>query len=388
MSKKIKVLYIEPCPLNFGGYYRSLDICQALSRNNISVDLLLSSDKKFSFFISKKIINSNLSLYILPRFYLSYFISGHILRGLIATLFGIFGNYDIIQATSPVQPESNIPLSILKLFGKKIVVSWEDLWTESTSSFNKLVTLYLQFWENNSPRLFKNFQCISNILVKRAKMLGAINIIKIINGTDPNYFCPNKILSQKKLKLSPKYKYLLTFGNTFGGNRLYLTLLTFQKILSLYPQTKLIMNLNSNLNLLTKSQRHKILSSTFKHIINVGYIPEALLPYYQSASDATIFTMDNNINEKACFPVRIGKFISSESTIIINENFSETTSILKKYHCAIIDVNLDNLAKKTVSYFKDKKLQEKYHRNVVSAKTALSWDNLIIPLIALYKKII
>jgi len=97
--------------------------------------------------------------------------------------------------------------------------------------------------------------------------------------------------------------------------------------------------------------------------------------------------MGKNINEKACFPVRVGKFLSGESVIIINDNHSETTSVLKKYRCVIIDSDFDKLASKTVEYFNNKKLQLKLHTTVVAAKKALSWDNLILPLISLYEKI-
>lgn len=388
MSKKIKILYIEPCPLNFGGYYRSIEICQALSRSNIKVDLLISSDKKISPLISKITINKNLSIYILPRYYLSAYISGHILRGVIATLFGLFGDYDIVQASSPVQPESNIPLTILKLFGKKIVVSWEDIWTDGVIPFNKIVTQYLKFWENNSPRFFENIICISQILVNRAKKLGAKNILKLINGTNIYFYCPNQKLSLKKLKLNTKFKYLLIFGNTFEGQRAYLTILTFQKILSLSPQTKLITNFDLRKQIANHPKIKNILPSTFNNIINAGYISNELLPHYLAASDIILFIMGNSLNEKACFPIRISKILSSESIIAIQENYSETTSTLKKYNCALIDTNLDRLALKTVDYFTNKKLQNKLHAQVIYAKNALNWDKLVIPLISLYKKII
>lgn len=376
MPKPLKILYIEPCPLNFGGYYRSFEICQALSRQNIKVDLLVSSNSKIFFKITKNIINQNLTIYVLPRLYLNFYITGRFLRGIIGTFFGIFGKYDIIHASSIVQLESNIPLSILKLFGKKTVMSWDDIWTDKTSPFNIHILKYLKFWENNAPKFFNNVCCISQILVNKAKKFGAKNVIKIINGTDPNYFCPAKSHSQKKLKLNPKFKYLLIFGNSFGSQRAQLILKVFNKILLLNPKTKLITNFNP-----------KDFSLSDNNVVNVGYIPEKLLPYYLAASDAVLFIMGNNLNEKACYPVRIGKFLSSESIIIINDNNSETTTVLKKYQCAIIDQDLNTLAQKTVDYFSNTKLQTKLHSSTIKAKKELSWDNLVSPLITLYQDI-
>lgn len=384
----MKILYIEPCTQNFGGYFRSLEICRALSRAGIKVDLLISSDQKYFFKITRQKFDKNLTIFILPRLYFNFYITGRILRGIIASFFSLFGKYDIIQASSIVQLESNIPLSIAKLFGKNVVYSWEDIWTENNTGFNQYVRRYLEFWENHSPRIFKNVQCISQILINKAKNLGAVNTVKILNGTDPGYFCPAKKASLRKLKLDPKFKYLLIFGNTYGEQRLYLTLLTFKKILVLHPQTKLITNYDLKKLLTAFPHITKIYSETSKQIINTGYIPDNLLPYYQSASDATIFIMGNNLNEKACFPVRMSKFISAESIIIINENHSETTAVLKKYSCAIIDSDLDQLAQKTVDFFRDPKIRKKLHQGTVIAKKELSWDNLVLPLISFYEQII
>src|SRR5258708_985670 len=128
----MKVLFIEPCHVNFGGYFRAYNICFHLSKNNVHVDLLCASEKKFQFGIRKTKINQHFTRYELPRFYFHFFLNGRILRGIIALFFGLSKNYDIIHAAVPIQLESNIPAFFLKLFGKKVVMDWDDHWESST----------------------------------------------------------------------------------------------------------------------------------------------------------------------------------------------------------------------------------------------------------------
>ena len=130
----MKVLFIEPCHVNFGGYYRARNICTYLSQNKVHVDLLIASGKNYSFKITKKQINPYFTQYELPRYYFHFFINGRILRGFIALAFGLFRTYDIIHACVPVQLESNIPAFFLKLFGKKVIMGWYRDWETDRKS--------------------------------------------------------------------------------------------------------------------------------------------------------------------------------------------------------------------------------------------------------------
>ena len=161
----MKILFIEPCFINFGGYHRAMNICPALAKHQVKVDLLVTSDKKFFLKIGKKKINKFLTIYELPRLTINFYITGRILRGVIGLFFGLFGQYDIIHAAMPSQFESNIPAFFLKLLGKKVVMDWDDICEESFI-VHPLVTTYTKFCEHQGPKFFNNYcVCSSQNLV-------------------------------------------------------------------------------------------------------------------------------------------------------------------------------------------------------------------------------
>jgi len=270
--------------------------------------------------------------------------------------------------------------------GKKTVMSWEDIWSNCAIQ-GRILNHYLSFWEKFSPRFFKNVVTISNIIQKRAIKLKAQNTIKLINGTDPSYPCPSQKTSLRRLKLNPNFSYLFTFGNSFGLDRNYLLLKYFQYLIKIDKNIRLITNFDSQSQLQNHRHKNKIDPRVFDFIINAGYIKETLLPYYFAASQAVVLILGNNLNERSCYPVRIGKFISSQKPIIINDINSETNHVLSQFHCSISSPSFKKLAQKTISTIHDQSKLNILVKNTILAKKALSWDNLINPLIGFYQKI-
>lgn len=376
----MKVLFIEPCYPQFGGYFRAYNICYHLSLNQIKVDLLVSSASHFTLLIKKTKINPLLTQYELPRVWLNFYLNGRILRGIIATFFGLFGNYDIIHAAVPIQLESNIPAFFLKLIGKVVVMDWDDLWVDNY--FNSLLfNKYIHFCELHAPRFFQNIVVVSDQLRNLAINRGAKNVIKLVNGVNTTQFKLHpRAQSRRRLKLDPKGKYLLTFGNSVAGKRGYLLFKTFEYIHKLDPSIKLITNINPT----DIFDFYKINKKLFSSIISVGHIPESQLGIYLAAADATIFILSHRPNDLACFPIRIGSYLNGESIIIIQDNGSETTNTLKKYGCALMASDLQSLARRTVSLLNNQSQQSQLLANTKLAKKDLDWNKLIRPLIKYY----
>jgi len=369
----MKILFIEPCFKNFGGYFRSINICRSLAKKNIKVTLLISSDQKFSPIIKKTIINRNLTQYELPRWEINFYLNGRILRGLIAAVWGLIGRFDIIHAAVPAQLESNIPALILRLSGKKVVFDWDDL-LENEISISPFLRSYSRFCEKFFPKIIKNYVVVSDLLFNLAQCRGATKIIKIINGVDVHQF---KLYPQKK-----NYNFL-TFGNTYSRDRTRLLLLLFEKIWRQEPRAQLIWNLDPLK--LVQQQKLKINPKIINNIHSVGNIPQKNLGKYIAQSQAILFMMGNLDSERACFPIRIGSYLSGEAIIILNDTNTEVVKTLKHYQCAIIDKDLDILASKSVELLHNPKIRQKLQPKINRAKSELSWDNLITPLINFYK---
>jgi hypothetical protein len=380
----MKILFIEPCFVNFGGYFRALNICKGLSRNGVKVDLLVGSNQKFFPKIEKKIIEKNLTLYQLPRLYVNFYINGRILRGFIATCFGLFKRYDVIHAAMPMQFESNIPAIILKILGKKIVMDWDEIF-EDTFPAKFPLKQYIYFCEHKLPKYFKNYCVTSDALTKLLKKRGAKKIIKVINGTDFSEFNPqDKLQYRQKLKLDPKTKYLFAYGNTFGANRPYKFFKTFEYIVKLDPSIKLLCNFNPEDIYKRDHLEGKIDPKIFSNIINLGYITNK---EYLYTADAALFLSGDGICEQANYPIRIGSYMGSNLVTAINDGNSEASNSLKKEKCAITSKNLKILAKKTVEFLNNPDTQQKYSHRLEKAKNHFSVEYLTLNLIKFYRSI-
>lgn len=385
----MKVLVIEPCFVNFGGHNRSFPMCLALSRKNIRVDLLVSSQSDFDLSIRRKKINEKFRQYELPRINIHPYLNGRILRGLIALWFGIFGKYDVVFARVPAQLESNIPAYLLKLLGKKVVLDWDDYWMGSPI-FNghNLIKKYIKFCETKSPKFFGNMVVISDFLENKAKQRGAKNVLKLQNGVVAGQFEPRDAAeSFQKLQLDKNKKYLLSIGNTYSRDRTRLLFEAFGEMRRLDPEIKLICNFNLPGKIKEQNLERSISQDCLENTIDLGYLSHQHLERCLSISSAAIFLQGKTEDELACYPVRIGSYLDRGLAIVMNDVGSEAGNTMKKYGCVIIDKDISILAKKTVDFLNDRELQKEMKQKALFAKEDLSWDNLVVNLIDFFEKI-
>jgi len=382
----MKILFIEPCYKNFGGYFRAINIAKSMSLKNIKIDLLIPSNKRLFLSIKKEKINKNLTLYELPRFYINFFFQGRLLRGFIGLFFSLLGKYDLIHAFMPIEFESNIPAFFLKLLGKKVIMDWDDMFENGQFKNNFLIHSYIKFCEKFFPKYIKNYTVTTDTLEKITKKRGATNVLTIINGVDYHQV---KIIDKKSaqtiLKLNPKYKYILTFGNTLSPQRAKPLFSFIQKLIDINHNIYIITNFDPNHLINEYDLNHIINKEAISHIINVGYITD--LSTYLSAVDATMLLIPPGLLEKTSFPIRIGTYLSAESIIITNDTGTYVNRILKQYKCAIIDKDLDKLAHLTSNILNNPNKHIKLKLNTKIAKKELSWKNITMSLIHYYQNL-
>jgi glycosyltransferase involved in cell wall biosynthesis len=389
----MKILLIEPCYENYGGYFRAFGIAKALSLKGAEVDLLLPSYKKFSLKIKRKKINENLTQYNLPHIYINFFITGRVLRGIIGCFFILFKKYDLIHIFVLVQFESNIPFLFAKLLRRKIVIDWDDYWTDAHQLVplydNWLIKEYLKFCEYKLQKMVLYASATTDFLMNELEKIGVKNRFKIINGVQKDQFVlMDKDEARKKLNLEKNDKIILTFGHTFFKERTIYLFRIFEKIYKLDNTIKLYFNYDPRKIVKEQCPEEKFDEEIFKNIINIGYLDKDKLSLYMGATDLVLFAMGDTTLEKACFPTRIGTYLNGERIIIMNDTDTEACNILRKYDCAIIGKNPLDLAEKTIEFFNNKTLRDNLEKNVKRAKESLSWDNIVKGLIEFYNKII
>ena len=390
----MKILITEPCYENYGGYFRAFGIAKALSKKGVKVDLLVSTRKKFSLKIRKKIINENLTQYDLPRVEVNYFITGRLLRAFLSLYFVIFKKYDLIHTFALVQFESSLPFLVAKLLRKKVIIDWDDYWSGSDEliPIHKkfgIIMEYLRFCEHVLQRQAEYATATSDFLMNKLEDLGVKVKFKVVNGVNKEQFeLMDRSEARERLRVGEKDKILLTFGHTFFKERTVYLFRIFEQIYKLDNTVKLYFNYDARKMIREQAPREEFDTAMFDNIVNVGYLDREKLSLYLGAADCVLFAMGETECEKACFPTRIGTFLNGERVIVMNKTDTEACRTLERYRCALIGDAPKEIAQKVISFLNDESLREKLEANVKVAREELSWENLTDDLLKFYDDIL
>jgi len=332
----MKILLISPCHKDFGGWYRARNISQALTRLNHNVNLIYNK-----------------------RHYRNLPI--RLLIGLKNVLRVVFDNSDVVHVFELVQPETLFPALVSKLFLKKVVVDLGDDWLHSPTfkRSGPLLKFFINILCKHLPKIFDNFTVTSDFL---ADLYTKKNVLKLINGVNTREFEPlSQTFCRSALKYSQSDKIVLSFGNTYGGDRSRLLLETISELNRLDPSIHIIINRRLN---------------------------KKELPLFVGACDVILFPTGDNPCERACFPIRVGTYLNGEKVIATDTSPTEFHETLKPYKCLIQSRTPKLLARRIVWFLKDPKLRNKLEYNVKVAKKDLDWDILIHNLEDFYDNII
>jgi glycosyltransferase involved in cell wall biosynthesis len=383
---KLKILLIQPCFENFGGYFRSIGLAKALAKKGHRVDLLISS-KENSLMIKKKREKRNLDVYELPRLKIHYLLNGKILRGILACFFIVLGRYDVIHIFEAIQPETNLPLIFCKIIRKKVILDIDEEWSNClfTQTTHRFLAAYTQFCDLKLSPRFEFLTVTSDYLVKKFKKLGVKNVFKIINGVDLDQFKPvSREKARKDLKINPQERMILSFGNTYLGERAYLLFKTFQAALKRDKSLQLYFNAPHPFRHHPKIEK-EITAQTLKNVVITGYLGKKRLPSYLGACDLTMFLTEDTPGERACFPVRIGSYLNGERVIVINQTETEAYQSLARQNCVVTGKNPVEIANQIMRFFNDQDFRRQLETNVKRARKNLSWDKLTDKLVKFYR---
>jgi len=378
MSKtKFKILMVQPCYENFGGFFRTFAMARSLARLNNKITMLISS-KESTCFSKKSISEKNLAQIELPRGVLG--LNGRFIRGILACWHILFNKYDFIICFGVTQPESNIPLVFARLIGKRVILDRDEFWQANFTTRPWIAQKYVWFCEEILIKLFKNHLVASTLLFQHSKKSGAKNIEKVINGIDLEQFkLWEKDKARSKLGFAKEDKILLTFGNTYENERANLLFKTFEQVLRQDSSVKLIINRKPSEYLDRIGVDPKILNN----ITTTGFIEPKNLGIYLAAADLVLFLTGNTENEKACFPIRVGSYLNGEAVITTLKTDTEWCKILKEHDCALLSDNIFDLAKLICIFLNDKKRIESLKANVRVIKKQLNWNVLILTVMRL-----
>jgi glycosyltransferase involved in cell wall biosynthesis len=397
-ARSPRVLLIEPCFENYGGYYRASGIARALALSGYQVDLLISSRTRFTLKIEKQVVNARLTIYKLPRLQFNAWFTGRFLRAFVAMGFFLFRRYDIIHLFAIVQFESLIPFLFLRLCmpWKKVILDWDDYWTEvhtqhpSGNLFEMApVRFAMRFCEYTIQKLARHITVTSRFLEKEVReKLGVGHCFKIINGVDRNQ-CEKveRNEARKRLGIGQDELLFLTFGNSFHNERTTALFQLFEHLYRLDPRAQLIINIDPSELWGKYGGELQLDPAAWARIRNVGYLGGEKLSNWLGAADAVLFTMTNDACEIACFPTRVGTFLNGEKIIAMNENDSEARHTLMEHNAVLVDSSLEKLAQRLMGIVRDPAMKAEWEQKSREARVALSWESLAPGIAGFYREI-
>lgn len=385
----MKILLIQSCYEGFGGYFRSSGIASALAKDGHNVRHIFSS-RENSLFIKRIRLSDNLTVFKLPRLNLSHIFNGRLIRGVAACFFIIFSKYDIVHIFEAMQLETGIPYVFCRLLRKKVVLDVGDEWLDSPTynSAGALLKSYIEFCDLRLASSAKFMTVTSEYLEQKYREKGVRNILKLINGVDLGQFqAMPRDEARGILKIGPDKKVILSFGNTYGGDRAYLLLKTFNYLNSFDNSILLYFNMDPRLFLNDPKIKSEIGGPALERIVVTGHIGAEALALYLGACDIILFLTGSRPSEKACFPIRVGSYLNGERVIAIDRTGTEAFNTLSRFNCILTGEGPYELAKNIIDFFNNDKLRRALEERVLKAKKELCWGRLISDLTALYRRI-
>jgi glycosyltransferase involved in cell wall biosynthesis len=387
MATGKRVLLVEPCYENYGGYYRAYGMARGLARAGYDVTLLISNRKRFAWRLERTTPAERLRIVKLPRTQFNPWLTGRVLRAVVALGFCLFGRYDLIHVFTIVQVESLLPFLFLRLLlpWKRVIVDWDDYWSFvhlcGAANYERfpfsLAPRYFRACEYGVQRLARHATCTSRLLEGELRRLGVPHRLKIVNGVDRTQFVPRaRAASRAQLGLAEGELVLLTVGHTYYRERAIFLVKLFEAIWRLEPSARMFCTAGVVEGFHQFRTTETADPAALVRIRRVGLLYGDDLATYLAACDAVLFTMGEIPTEQACFPTRIGTYLHGERILAMNETDTEACHTVKELDCALVDRSIERLAERTVAVLRDPAARRAMEDRIRVAKEKLSWEAL------------
>jgi len=379
----MKILFLNHNQEGLGTYWRCFFFAKYLSRRGCQIIMICASGKKFDFLVRRKKINKNFTIITLPRLcYHKYFTGQIIFRLPLNCIFVLFLDYDLIYAFTVAQPQIAIPAILGKfLKRKRLIIDWDDLWSGGFAKIHGgLIEFVLTFFERKSLRFADRITYVSELIGNEIKRIGFLNRAqKIPNGANVSQINPvDKNEAKRKLNLDEKEKYIVSVGNTYTES-LKLLVDAFSRV------SRKVKNLT--LILVGSIEMPQTFSFRKKKVMIVGKKPYSEIPYWLAVADVLVLPMEDNLIEKARFPIRFGDYLCAKRPIVSNA-VGEVKYFLEKYQAGLTcePHSVEDFSNKILLALNNDALSNKISENARKlAEGDLNWEKIAVKLTEVLK---
>ena len=310
----MKVLLINHNKRGVGTYLRAIEFGRVLSASGHQVELVTCSSRARQWRIEFHEAEWGGTEIVLPRFAVTRFVDGHILRTALVPILLLLRNPSTVWCFTLAHPMSAIGARFGAFLGKRVLGDWDDLWSGGFADHHPLVVRkMIEFLESSSLRYVKALTCATESL--RETAVGALGFPAGSCAVVPNGCSGYAVTLIDAAKRSPSpflCKYILYMGNTVS-DRLFDYIVAFERS-SLSSRCCLLL-----VGRFSDDEVSRINNLASDRTILVGSVErEAAMRYLAHASVMVLPMRDDGI-ERSRFPIRFAETVAAGVPILCDE---------------------------------------------------------------------
>jgi len=310
----VKILLINHNKRGVGTYLRAIEFGRILSASGHQVDLVTCSSRALQWRVECHDAEWGGTEIVLPRFALSRFIDGHMLRAALVPILLLLRNPSTVWCFTLAHPMSAIGARFGALIGKRVLGDWDDLWSGGFADHHPwVVRKMIEFLESSSLRYVRALTCATESL--RETAICALGFPAESCEVVPNGCSGYALTLINAAKRSPSpfpEKYILYIGNTVS-DRLFDYIAAFGRS-SLSSRCCLLL-----VGRFSDDEVSRINNLASDRTILVGSVErEAAMRYLAHASVMVLPMRDDGI-ERSRFPIRFAETIAAGVPILCDK---------------------------------------------------------------------
>jgi len=378
----LRVTIIIASQINRGTFFRGFYLSKYLAARGHAVTLLCSGKPGTKF---RKERASGFDILTLPS-------SDHMEKWLITQLASVaiscirnlVTSSDIVHVFQLAMPSTLFVALFTSCFSRilpgkpRVYFDWDDLWGNGgiLRDVGRFASEAASIMEEKFLRLADGITVVSEYLKERASALGAKNIFLVPNGVNPDAL--TQITKTEARRLLGKIGQGTILCHVGFADFTHV----WRSIEVSFPDVRLIVIGDPpryNFRRLQKVQHNRI--------IYTGRIPPEKMHIFLSAADILLLKTNNEISEKARFPIRIGDYLAAGRPIVAGE-IGEIEKIIADSKCGLLYSPGDDedFAAKIFELLKVPSVWDEMGLRALSKAKELSWDNLAKRLEIIYSQ--
>jgi len=300
----------------------------------------------------------------------------------------ILHSFDVMFPQNALATVSRKALNSLGGHGHSLFVDWDDWWGRGGlislyGGLWSLIDVFGTFLEEKVPLYARAVTVINETLRQRALRVGVNpeDLFVIPNGCNIDFIKPiDASVARQQLGLPMKNQICTQIGN-LDLTSLKLLLAAHTKVLKRHPNVFLM------LVGLSKDRINFVKSSGMsRNVICLEWQSYSKIPLYLGASDIFLLPMEDNIANRAAWPLRLGDYLAAgRPTVAVD--FPEIRKIVQRCGLLADPTNPEDWVSKILELLPDQNRRIEMGRRARElAETKYSWQNIARQLEEVYHR--